>query len=84
MEVMVNRLNKFQNGKSSIMAFADIRIGDLIMIKGLSVRQGKNGIFVSMPRQKGRGDQWFEMVRALTPELKKSIIEAVLDAYQKE
>ena len=81
-EVKVNRIKKIETARKSLKAFADVEINGLLLVKGLQVLSGKNGLFVSMPRQKGKDSKWYEIVRTLTPELKSQIISTVLSAYQ--
>lgn len=80
--VKVNRINRFADEKGKTKAFVDIEINDLILIKGLKVLDGKNGIFVSMPRQRGKDGLWYEIVRPIAPETKAKIEEVVLAAYE--
>ena len=67
---------------SRIKAFADIGINDALLIKGIRVVQGKNGLFVSMPVEQGKNEKWFERVRCLSQEIRELISEKVLAAYQ--
>lgn len=82
MDIKVNRINRIDNPEKNLRAFADIEVNDSILIKGLQVMNGKNGIFVSMPRQKGKDSRWYETVRTLNAETKDKIADAVLTAYQ--
>ncbi len=83
-EVKVNRIHKLTNADKKLKAFADIEVNGLLMIKGLQIVDGDNGLFVSMPRQKGKDNIWYEIVRIMTPEAKKRIMQAVLDAFKEE
>ncbi len=82
MDIKVNRMNKIDNPEKNLRAFADIEVNESILIKGLQVMNGKNGIFVSMPRQKGKDNRWYESVRTLNAETKDRISEAVLTVYR--
>jgi len=81
-DIKVNRIHKLDPQIRNIKAFADIEISGAILVKGLQVLDGKNGLFVSMPRQKGRDNIWYETVRTLTPEVKDRVTTTVLAAYQ--
>jgi stage V sporulation protein G len=81
-EVKVNRIHRFEDEEKSLRAFVDIEINDSLLVKGLQIMQGKNGLFVSMPRQKGKDNKWYEVVRMLTPEVRTQISSIVLSAYQ--
>ena len=78
--VTVKRLMKFE-GEGSIRAYADIAIGEEFLVKGVRVVNGKNGLFVSMPRQQ-RDGKWYDSVEALTKDAKSAVDRIVLEAYQ--
>ena len=79
-EVQVVRLYRL-DGESKIKAFADVSIGDFI-IKGLKILDGKNGLFLSMPREKSKDGKWYDTVFPVTKEARKSLSDVVLEAYQ--
>ena len=80
----VSRLHKFDNG-STLKAFADVLIGDLLLVKGVRV-VSKNGaeMFVSMPTQKAKDGKWYETVRLLDKGTRQELQEVVLRAYNAE
>ena len=55
----VKRLVRFE-GEGTVKAYCDLAIGSLFLIRGLRIVQGKNGMFVSMPRQQGKDQKWYE------------------------
>ena len=79
-EVQVVRLYRL-DGESKIKAFADVSIGSFI-IKGLKVLDGKNGLFLSMPREKSKDGKWYDTVFPVTKEARQSLSDLVLEAYQ--
>jgi len=83
MELSVKRLVKF-DGEGPIKAYCDLAVGELFVIKGLRVVDGKRGLFVSMPRQQMKGGKWFDSVETLTKDVKGAVDRVVLDAYQQE
>ena len=82
-ELSVKRMVRF-DGEGSLKAFCDLAIGEMLLVKGLRVVEGKNGLFVSMPRQQGKDAKWYESVVALTKEAKDEVSRVVLGAYQQE
>ena len=48
MDFTVTRFVKF-SGQGSLKAFCDIAVGDLFLIKGVRVVEGRTGPFISMP-----------------------------------
>jgi stage V sporulation protein G len=59
-------------------------INDLLLIKGVRVVDGRDGLFVSMPSELGKNERWYERVRCLNKEVQGLISRKVLDAYQTE
>ena len=80
-DVKVNRMYRIDDEKKRVKAFADIEINGILLIKGLYVVNGKNGLFVSMPRERGKDNKFYETVRVLTPEVKEKITSCVLSSY---
>ena len=80
-DLAVKRLIKF-DGDGSLKAYCDLAIGSVFLIKGLRVVEGKHGLFVSMPRQQGKDNKWYDSVVALTKEAKTEVGKVVLEAYQ--
>lgn len=82
-DLSVKRLLKF-GGPGSLKAYCDLVIQDQFLIKGVRVVVGKNGLFVSMPRQQGKDSKWYDSVVALTKEVKAEVGRVVLEAYKQE
>jgi DNA-binding cell septation regulator SpoVG len=82
LEVRVNRINRIHDEERNLKAFVDIEVNDLLLIKGFQVMNGKKGIFVSMPRQKGKDGRWYDIVKPIDPEVMNKIKEVVLAAYE--
>ena len=81
--IAVKRMNKF-DGEGTGRAFCDVVVAETFLIKGLKVVEGKNGLFVSMPRQQGKDGKWYDTVIPLTKETKQQLSQIVLEAYQAE
>ena len=72
------------NGESSLKAFVDVSFAGVFIVKGLKVIEGKNGLFVGMPREKGKDGKWYSMAYPITKEFKELLSEIVLKAYENE
>ncbi|MBU3910973.1 MAG: SpoVG family protein [Candidatus Omnitrophica bacterium] len=81
MEVV--RMHRLE-GDSKLKAFADVSFAGVFMVKGLRVVEGKNGLFVSMPSEKGKDGKWYSTAHPLTKEFRESLNEAVLESYESE
>jgi stage V sporulation protein G len=76
----VSRIYKLDSD-SKLKAFVDISLGGLV-VKGLRVVEGKDGLFVGMPRHQGKDGRWYDTVSATTKEFKQELSELILAAYQ--
>ena len=83
MALSVKRLVRFDGG-GTLKAFCDLAVGELFLIRGLRVVKGKNGLFVSMPRQQGKEGKWYDSVATITKEVRAEVGRVVLSAYEQQ
>ena len=78
----IERMNKGSWGK--VRAFFDIRTEEGLVVKGFKIMEGINGMFVSMPSQKGKNqqgdDEWFDTVW-VEKELRDQLNQLALNEY---
>ena len=79
-KIEVTRIHKLE-GDGATKAFADISIEDALMINGLRIVEGKDSLFVAMPREEGKDGKWYNVVVPLKREVKDEIEKVVLEAY---
>jgi DNA-binding cell septation regulator SpoVG len=77
--VEVIRLYRMDN-VSSVKAFADVVIGG-VLIKGIRIVKGGNGLFAGMPKARGKDGRWYDTVRIIDKDLGKELNEHVLEVY---
>jgi stage V sporulation protein G len=82
-EVNVERVYRL-DGDSALRGFADISICKSIVVKGLRIVAGKNGLFVGMPQQLGKDGKWHNRVALMDDSLKDRLSELVLSAFEEE
>lgn len=70
------------DGDKPLKAFADVAINDALLIKGVKVIEGRDGLFMSMPQDQGKDKKWYESVRCLSNEIRQQISEVVLLEYK--
>lgn len=70
------------DGEGKTKAFCDVSICGTLLVRGFRVVEGKNGMFVGMPRRQGKDGQWYETVSLLNEELKGKLNDIVLEAYR--
>jgi stage V sporulation protein G len=83
LDFKIIKIHRLPEG-NKVKAFVDLGVNDVLLIKGIRVVDGKEGLFVSMPSEQGKDDRWYERVRCLNKEVKGLIIRKVLDAYAAE
>ena len=81
LDFKVTRIHKLEEGASNVKAFVDIAVNELLILKGLRIVKGKNGLFISMPREKGKDSKWYEMIHVMSKDLRERISAQVLSAY---
>jgi stage V sporulation protein G len=77
--IEVARLHKLENG-SALKAFVDVVI-DRVLVKGLRIVEGKNGLFITMPQAQGKDGKWYPTAMLLDEGLKEELEKTVLEAY---
>lgn len=80
LKLAVTRMHKL-DGSGALKAFCDISVLDSLVINGLRVVEGKEGLFVSMPQEAGKDGKWYNTVIPLKREIKDEIERVVLEAY---
>jgi len=80
LKLAVTRIHKL-DGNGALKAFCDISVLDSLVINGLRVVEGKEGLFVGMPQEAGKDGKWYNTVIPLRREIKDEIEKVVLEAY---
>lgn len=69
------------NGNSKTKAFIDLEIDDTLVIKGLTLVEGKEGLFVSFPSKEGKKEKYYNSVYSLDKEWTKLLQDACIKKY---
>ena len=77
----IERMNKGEWGK--LRAFFDLKTREGIVIKGFKLVEGINGMFVGMPSQKGKDDEFFDTV-FMDRDLREELNQVAMDAYNND
>lgn len=70
------------NGSSALKAFCDIIVSNAVLIKGIRIIEGKNGLFLRMPAQKGKDGRWYESIKPLSKEIRDTMNETIIAAFK--
>ena len=84
MEITKVNVYKVEINNSNLRAFASINIDDELVIKNVKVVEGKKGLFVSYPSEKGSDGEYYDQVYPLNKDTRDYIEETILEAYEKE
>lgn len=75
----IARMNPY-DGESKTRAFFDLETQEGITIKGFTLVNGPNGLFVSVPSDRGKDDKYYDQV-LLPQDLRKKVNELALAKY---
>jgi len=70
------------SGESNLKAFADLLFANVFIVRGLKVVEGKNGLFVSMPRRQDKEGKWHDIAFPTTKEFRGLLNDLVLSEYE--
>ena len=79
---MAVNIRHIQNSKS-LLATASVTLGGCFAVQGIQVREGKNGVFVSMPQRKDAKGRYHDVCFPTTAEMRRAINAAVLGEYER-
>lgn len=82
MELKVMSIREPLNANSIVKAFVDINYYGLV-IKGLRIVEGRNGTFISYPREKGKDNNWYDLCYPDNITLKTEIEQVIMEEWKK-
>ena len=69
------------NENSKTKAFVDLELDDTLVIKGLTLAEGKNGLFLSFPSKKGKDGKYYNSVYSIDKEWTEALQDACIKKY---
>lgn len=85
MKIRVDRINK-TNSEGNIKAYASVVLDDALVLTGIKVVEGSNGLFISMPSRQYEQNgekKYADLFFPITKEAREELQKTVLEAYQK-
>lgn len=73
---------KAYNGNSKIKAFIDLELDDTLVIKGLTLVEGNDGLFLLFPSKKGKDGNYYNSVYSLDKEWRNLLQDACIKKYK--
>ena len=75
----ISRMNPF-DGSSKTVAFFDVETEEGINIKGFTLVEGTNGLFMGIPSEKGKDGKYYDRIY-VPKELKEQLTEMAISMY---
>lgn len=72
---------KAYNGNSKTKAFIDLKLDDTLVINGLTLVEGNDGLFLSFPSKKGKDGNYYNSVYSLDKEWSNLLQDACIKKY---
>lgn len=72
------------NGNSRTKAFIDLTLDDTLVIKGFTLVEWGNSLFLAFPSKKGSDDNFHDTTYILDKEYKKLLEDACIKKYNEE
>lgn len=69
-------------GSSKTKGFIDLELDGILVIKGLTLVEGENGLFLSFPSTKGKDGKYYNSVYSLDKEWKNLLQDACIKKYK--
>ena len=81
MKVTNVKIKKVDGDKFDRLRCVDVTLDDVLVIHGLKLMQGEQGLFVAMPSRKMRNEEFKDIVHPICPELRNDITKVVQEKY---
>lgn len=69
------------NGSSKTKSFIDLELDNTLVIKGVTLVEGKDGLFLSFPSTKGKDGKYYNSVYSLDKEWTQLLQDACIKKY---
>lgn len=73
----------FESAKSNTKAFIELKLDNVLIVKDLSLVEGKKGLFLSYPSSKGRDGKYYNTVYSLDKEWREKLENVCIKKYKK-
>lgn len=75
-------LRLFESKKSSTKAFIELKLDNILIVKGLSLVEGKKGLFLSYPAAKGKDGKYYNTVYSLDKDWSEKLEDTCIKKYE--
>lgn len=74
-------VRKYESENSKTKAFVELKLDNVLIVKGLSLVEGKKGLFLSYPASKGKDGNYYNSIYSLDKDWGKQLEEACIKKY---
>lgn len=74
-------VRKYESESSKTKAFVELKLDEVLVVKGLSLVLGKKGLFLSYPASKGKDGNYYNSIYSLDKDWGKLLEEACIKKY---
>ena len=74
-------VRKYESANSNTKAFIELKLDEVLIVKGLSLVEGKNGLFLSFPSTKGKNNKYYNSVYSLDKDWRTQLEKACIKKY---
>lgn len=75
-------LRLFESAKSATKAFIELKLDNTLIVKGLTLVEGKKGLFLSYPASKGKDGKYYNTVYSLDKDWSKKLEDTCIKKYK--
>lgn len=83
LQIQIDKMRKFDRDESKVKGACSVVLADgRIKINNVTIVEGKNGLFVSLPQRKGKDDKYYNIVSIRDDDDLQAIKDAVMAAFE--
>lgn len=75
------KVRKYESASSKTKAFVELKLDEVLIVKGLSLVEGKKGLFLSYPASKGKDGNYYNSIYSLNKDWGIQLEEACIKKY---
>lgn len=75
-------LRLFESAKSNTKAFIELKLDNVLIVKGLSLVEGKKGLFLSYPSSRGKDGKYYNTVYSLDKDWREKLENVCIKKYK--
>lgn len=77
-------VRKYELSNSKTKAFVELKLDEVLIVKGLSLVEGKNGLFLSFPSSKGKDNKYYNSVYSLNKDWRSDLEKCCIKKYNEQ